>query len=125
LKFGIQALTSPGMTRTKEKPLLKSAGAWVATHLTAQNQPDHPLKTFMAECSKKVGPTFKGIYGRISLVITNNEEREIVSDEEYLSRSILSPKADVVKGFKPFMPDLGLTDAQARDIIEYLKTEGE
>ncbi len=75
--------------------------------------------------SKKVGPTFKGIYGRISLVITNNEEREIVSDEEYLSRSILSPKADVVKGFKPFMPDLGLTDAQARDIIEYLKTEGE
>ena len=45
-------------------------------------------------------------------------------DEDYVRRSILDPKADVVKGFPPSMPDQRkiVTDMDIENIIEYLKT---
>jgi cytochrome c oxidase subunit 2 len=52
----------------------------------------------------KVGPTLKGIWGREVRVLTNGAERTVTVDEAYLRRSILNPKADVVKGFPPIMP---------------------
>lgn len=56
--------------------------------------------------SQKVGPSYKGLFGSKRVVLTDNEEREIVADEEYLKRSILTPRADLVKGFPPVMPPL-------------------
>jgi cytochrome c oxidase subunit 2 len=70
----------------------------------------------------KVGPTFKGIWGRSETVVTNGAERTITVDEAYLHRSILEPQADVVKGFPPVMPtfpDLKADDIKA--LVEYLK----
>ena len=52
----------------------------------------------------KVGPTFKGIWGRTVTVLTGGKERTVTVDEAYLRRSILEPNADVVKGFQPVMP---------------------
>ncbi len=71
---------------------------------------------------EKVGPTFKGLYGRKVFVITAGKEREIIADDEYIKRSIKDPKADVVKGFQPIMPVLQLSDEEINEIIEYLKT---
>jgi len=75
--------------------------------------------------SKLVGPSFKGVYGSKQTVTTNGSDREIVADDEYITRSIYDPNADIVKGFNKglMQPYKGqLTDEQVKQIIEYLKT---
>lgn len=71
-----------------------------------------------------VGPTYKGLYGKREVVITNGAEREIVVDDEYLRTSILDPNADVVKGFVGLMPSQQglMTDEEVNAVIEYIKT---
>jgi cytochrome c oxidase subunit 2 len=70
----------------------------------------------------KIGPTFKGLYGRKVIVVTAGKERDIIADDEYIKRSIKDPKADVVKDFQPIMPVLQLSDDEINEIVEYLKT---
>ncbi|MHC1706995.1 MAG: cytochrome c oxidase subunit II [Bacteroidales bacterium] len=75
--------------------------------------------------SKIVGPSFKGIYGKQEVVVTNGSERKITIDDEYLRRSIIDPNADLVKGYKEgqmISYKSELTDAQIKDIIEFIKT---
>lgn len=74
--------------------------------------------------SPKMGPTFKGIWGRQVTVVTAGVERTITVDEVYLKRSILDPKADLVKGSPPVMPALSLKDGEIQAIIGFLKTGG-
>ncbi len=71
-----------------------------------------------------VGPSWKGLFGRSETVVSNGAERQIEVDEDYLRQAILSPTADVVKGFPPVMPEMRdkLTDEQVTMIIQYLKT---
>lgn len=70
-----------------------------------------------------VGPSFKGIYERESVVITEGKERVIVVDEKYLKMSIEYPDADVVKGYDDIMPSYEgeLSDKEIESIIRYLK----
>ena len=75
--------------------------------------------------SKLVGPTFKGVYGKEHVVITDGKEATIVADDAYIISSIIDPGKDVVKGFnKGIMQSYRakLTDAQIAKIIDYLKT---
>ena len=75
--------------------------------------------------SKLVGPTFKAIYGRQVAVITDGNEREVTSDDEYIKRSIYEPNADVVKGYNKGMMQSykgQLSDDDVAQIIEYMKT---
>ena len=76
--------------------------------------------------SAKVGPTFKGIWGREVTVLTNGVERTVTVDEAYLRRSILDPKAEVVKGFPPIMPAFAdrLKPEEITTIIGALRTAG-
>ncbi|GFE56838.1 cytochrome c oxidase subunit II [Geobacter sp. AOG1] len=70
----------------------------------------------------KVGPTFKGIFGRRVTVLTGGTERTITVDEEYLRRSILDPNADVVKGYQPIMPSFpGLTKDEVTTMVEFIE----
>ena len=69
----------------------------------------------------KVGPTFKGIWGRGVTVMTGGAEQAITTDEAYLRRSIQEPGADVVKGFPPIMPPFTLKEEELNAIIDYLK----
>jgi len=70
----------------------------------------------------KVGPTFKGIFGRQATVLTAGVERVITVDDEYLRRSILDPGADVVKGYQPVMPPFpDLSGDEVRAIVEFIK----
>jgi len=64
------------------------------------------LSCHSADGTKKVGPTFKGLFGSSVEVITSGKERIVVADEEYLRRSLADPKADIVKGFPPIMPQM-------------------
>jgi cytochrome c oxidase subunit 2 len=72
--------------------------------------------------TRKVGPTFKGLYGSMVTVITDGKERTIRADEEYIRRSVLDPKADVAKGYPPIMPTLPVTGKELDEIVEYLET---
>ena len=74
--------------------------------------------------SALVGPTYKGLLGRTSTVVTDGQTRQITVDEEYIRRSILEPTADVVEGFQPVMPSQKglMTDEEIDAVIEYLKT---
>ncbi len=70
----------------------------------------------------KIGPTFKGIYGARETVVTKGMERNITADEEYLRRSIVAPKADIVKGYPDIMPVMPVAPEELEAIIEYLET---
>jgi len=69
----------------------------------------------------KIGPTFKGLYGRKVTVVTAGRERDITADEDYIARSIRKPNEDIVKGYPSIMPKLGLSDEEIEEIIEYMK----
>ena len=72
----------------------------------------------------KIGPTFKGVFGKKEAVIHDGKEREIVVDEAFVRQTLLHPGIDRVKGFPPIMPSQQgqLTDTEIDAIIEYLKT---
>jgi cytochrome c oxidase subunit 2 len=76
--------------------------------------------------SRKTGPTLKGIWGRQVTVVTNGAERTITVDADYLRRSLLDPKADVVKGFPPVMPSFAgqLGKDEIEQIIGFLRGGG-
>ncbi len=71
----------------------------------------------------KIGPTFKGVFGRKETVVRDGKEREIVVDESFIKQSILQPELDRVKGFPPIMPSQKgvLSDAEVDAITDYLK----
>lgn len=75
--------------------------------------------------SKLVGPSFKGVWGSSTTVVTGKEERQIIVDEEYIKRSIYDPNADVVEGFNKGLMlsyEGQLSEGDIANIIEYLKT---
>ena len=71
-----------------------------------------------------VGPSFKGIFGKKQIVITNGKERRITIDDAYFKKSILKPDADIVKGYDPIMPepDKMFTDDEFKEMIAYIKS---
>lgn len=75
--------------------------------------------------TKLVGPSYKGLFGKKERVMTNGVEREITVDEEYIRRSLLQPKADVVVGYQPQMPEMGnqLDEEDIQLIIDYIKRQ--
>ncbi len=72
--------------------------------------------------TKKAGPTFKGIWGHQTTVVTNGAERIVTVDESYLRRSLEDPNADLVKGYQPIMPKFTqLTRDEMEAVIDALK----
>ncbi|BCR06059.1 c-type cytochrome [Desulfuromonas versatilis] len=73
--------------------------------------------------SKKVGPTFQGLFGSSREVLSAGQKRTLTADEEYLKRSILEPAADIVEGFPPAMPAYQgqISEFELEEIIEYFK----
>lgn len=75
--------------------------------------------------SRLVGPTFKGLFESENTVITDGEERVIVADEEYLTKSITDPEADLVKGYAKGLMQSYTDVVSEEDIakmIDYIKT---
>ncbi len=102
--------------------------AWLHDCVEKKESPGHELLEqhgclgcHSLDGTPRLGPSFKGIWGRSVTVVSNNKERTINVDDTYLLRSILEPNADVVKGFQPIMPPFTLKDEENREIVEYLK----
>lgn len=99
---------SGGGDESREKELLEKHGC---------------LGCHSLDGTPKVGPTFKGLWGRSTTVLTNGAERTITVDEAYLRRSLREPKADVVKGFPPIMPPYAgvLKEAEITALLKFFK----
>ena len=71
--------------------------------------------------SKKVGPTFKGLYGRR---VELEGGGTAVADDAYIKESIFEPGAKVVKGYQNMMPSFKgvLTEDDASAVAEYIKS---
>jgi cytochrome c oxidase subunit II len=68
-----------------------------------------------------LGPTWKGLYGsRVAL----QDGSEVLADESYVTRSMMDPLAQIVKGFAPVMPSFrGQIDpADTAAIIAFIKS---
>ena len=75
--------------------------------------------------SRIIGPSYKGIFGEESVVITGGQERTIVVNEEYIRRSIYEPNADIVKGYNQGLMQTysgQITDEEIEKIIEYIRS---
>jgi cytochrome c oxidase subunit II len=70
--------------------------------------------------SAKVGPTFKGIYGREGEFVDGKKYK---ADDNYIRNSILVPASEIVKGYAPAMPSYQgqLNEKQLSALIEYMK----
>jgi len=73
--------------------------------------------------SDLTGPSFKGIYGGKTVVITAGKERELTVDDAYLRSSVLSADTDIVKGYPDVMPSFKdeLSEEELTAVINYIK----
>lgn len=68
--------------------------------------------------SRLVGPSFKGLYGRVE----KTSAGEVKADDAYITESILQPMAKIVDGYPPAMPVINLTPLEIQSVIAYVKT---
>lgn len=69
--------------------------------------------------SKKVGPSLKGLYGKNGELADGST---YLADDAYITKSILEPNSEIVKGYAPGMVPNLLTEEEIPDIIAYIKT---
>lgn len=73
--------------------------------------------------SEIAGPTFKGMFGRETIVLIDGKEKKVKVDKDYFISSLKFPEREIVKGYDPIMPAFEeLSDEEIKAIIEYLKT---
>jgi cytochrome c oxidase subunit 2 len=67
-----------------------------------------------------VGPTWQGVFGS---TVGLEGGSSVTADEAYLTESIKSPQAKIVKGFESQkMPTYPFTDEEIANIVAYIKT---
>ncbi|MES2264166.1 MAG: cytochrome c oxidase subunit II [Pseudomonadota bacterium] len=98
---GAGAVAEPG----KQGRLLAQARGCVACH--------------SVDGSAGVGPTWKGLYGKTE---TFDDGGTAVADDAYLKQAIAEPKASIVRGFPPVMPQQPFSDAELAALVDYIKT---
>ena len=72
--------------------------------------------------SKGVGPTFKGLYRSQVRITRDGRTLVTAADDAYLKESIRQPKAAIVEGFPPIMPDYpDLKDDEVEALVEFIE----
>jgi cytochrome c oxidase subunit 2 len=75
--------------------------------------------------SRKVGPTFQGLYGTTDHAMTDGSS--VTVDENYLRESILKPEAKIVQGYQNLMPGAysSLSERELSGLIEFIKEQSD
>lgn len=74
-----------------------------------------------ADGRKSIGPTWKGTYGS---EIRLKDGTTVTADDEYLTRSITDPNAQIREGYNGIMPDRKLGADDVKAIVAYLRELG-
>ncbi len=69
--------------------------------------------------TKRVGPTFKGLYGREEVM---TDGTKLTVDDAYIKESILQPQAKIVEGYAPLMQELDVSEDEIAALTTYIKT---
>ena len=72
--------------------------------------------------SPRVGPTFKGLFGKTEEVIKAGKEQTVEVDEVFIRNYIEDPNAIKVKGFPPIMPKISMTKEERSALVDYIKS---
>jgi cytochrome c oxidase subunit II len=72
--------------------------------------------------SPKIGPTFKGVFGKNETIIRDGKEQQILIDEAFIRRKLLHPEIERIKGFPPIMPPQQVSDKEIDSIIGFIKS---
>ena len=71
------------------------------------------------DSTRLAGPSFKDIAGKEQDVIRDGKTIKVKVDRKYLQRAIRSPLADVPVGYPPAMPNLGLSPAEEKAMVDW------
>jgi len=72
--------------------------------------------------SPRVGPTFKGLFGKSEKVMAAGKEQTVVADEAFIRKFILEPNVVHIEGYPPIMPKIDLTAEELTSIVDYIKS---
>ena len=72
--------------------------------------------------SRRVGPTFKGLFGKSEEVVKAEKGATIVVDEAFIRDYIENPNAIQVKGYPPIMPKVSTTSEELTALVDYIKS---
>jgi cytochrome c oxidase subunit 2 len=75
--------------------------------------------------SRKVGPTFQGLYGMTNHKMTDGSS--VTVDENYLRESILKPEERIVEGYQNVMPGSysSLSERELSGLIAFIKEQSD
>lgn len=69
--------------------------------------------------SPGLGPTLKGAFGRREELADGTA---IIVNETFIEEKIRTPNTKIIKGFQPIMPQMPLSDAEVRALVDYVKS---
>jgi cytochrome c oxidase subunit II len=72
--------------------------------------------------SPRVGPTFKGLFGKREVVISEGKKETLVVDEAFVRKFILEPNRVHIEGYPPIMPKISMTDEELTALVDYMKS---
>lgn len=73
--------------------------------------------------SRRIGPSFKGLFGQPREVTRDGRSVTVTADAAYLQRAIREPAAEVIVGYPPVMPPFtDLSEADLQALITWLES---
>jgi len=64
-------------------------------------------------------PNLFGIAGTEQVL---TDSRTVIADEDYLRRSVLEPRADIVRGYRPIMPNIRVSEEELDALVAYIQS---
>jgi cytochrome c oxidase subunit II len=72
--------------------------------------------------SPRVGPSFKGLFGKSEKVMAAGKKQTVVADEAFIRKFILEPNLVHIEGYPPIMPKIDLTAEELTSLVDYIKS---
>jgi cytochrome c oxidase subunit 2 len=72
--------------------------------------------------SPRVGPTFKGLFGKKEEVIRGGRRETVAVDEAFIRKFITEPNGVHIEGYPPIMPKISMTNEELTALVDYIKS---
>jgi cytochrome c oxidase subunit 2 len=72
--------------------------------------------------SQRVGPSFKGLFGKSEKVMDAGKGQLVMVDEAFIRKFILEPNLVHIEGYPPIMPKIDLTPEELTSLVDYIKS---